>query len=64
MTPNAIDDPARLLSKSRRRRQLLDGLPQALRPATLDDAHAIQEATATQLADSIAGWKISACRTT
>jgi 2-keto-4-pentenoate hydratase len=60
MTPNAIDDAARLLSESRRTRQLLDGLPEALRPATLNDAHAIQEATATHLSDSIAGWKVSA----
>ena len=60
MTPNAIADAARVLSESRRSRQLLDALPAAIRPATLEDAHAIQEATAAQLADSIAGWKVSA----
>jgi 2-keto-4-pentenoate hydratase len=60
MTPHAIDGAARMLSESRRSRQLLDALPDALRPATLEDAHAIQEATATQLAESIAGWKVSA----
>ena len=60
MTPDAITDAARILSESRRSRQLLDALPEAFRPATLDDAHAIQEATAVQLADAIAGWKVSA----
>ncbi len=60
MTPDAIVDAARVLSQSRRSRQLLDALPEAFRPATLDDAHAIQEATAAQLAESIAGWKVSA----
>jgi len=60
MTPDAIAGAATILSDSRRHRQLLDALPEALRPATLDDAHAIQEATAAQLADSIAGWKVSA----
>ncbi len=60
MTPHAIDGAARMLSESRRSQQLLDALPEAFRPATLDDAHAIQEATAAQLAESIAGWKVSA----
>jgi 2-keto-4-pentenoate hydratase len=60
MTPHTIAGAARILSESRRSRQLLDALPDAFRPATLDDAHAIQEATAVQLAESIAGWKVSA----
>lgn len=60
MTPHAIDGAARMLSESRRSRQLLDALPDTLRPVTLDDAHAIQEATATHLAESIVGWKVSA----
>lgn len=60
MTPEAIAGAARILTESRRRGQLLDALPAALRPETLDDAHAIQEATATQLAEAIAGWKVSA----
>ena len=60
MTPDAIADAARILSESRRSRRLLDALPEASRPATLDDAHAIQEATARQLAEAIVGWKVSA----
>ncbi len=60
MTPDAIAGAAKILSESRRSRRLLDGLPDALRPATLDDAHAIQEATALQLTESIDGWKVSA----
>jgi 2-keto-4-pentenoate hydratase len=60
VTPEAIVGAARVLSESRRNRQLLDALPEAYRPATLDDAHAIQEATAVQLTESIGGWKVSA----
>jgi 2-keto-4-pentenoate hydratase len=60
MTPDAIAGAARILSESRRSRHLLDALPESLRPATLDDAHAIQEATAAHLDDGIAGWKVAA----
>ncbi len=60
MTPEAIVGAARVLSESRRSRKLLDALPEEYRPATLDDAHAIQEATAAQLTEAIGGWKVSA----
>ena len=60
MNPDAIAGAARVLSESRRSRVLLDALPDAFRPMTLDDAHAIQELTATQLDEPIAGWKVSA----
>jgi 2-keto-4-pentenoate hydratase len=60
MTPTAIAGAAQMLSESRRLRQPLDALPEALRPVTLDDAHAIQEATALHLTESIGGWKVSA----
>src|SRR5438067_2119212 len=38
MTPQAIDGAARMLTESRRSQQLLDALPEAFRPATLDEA--------------------------
>jgi len=60
MTPDAIDHAAGLLADARRNGQRLDALPESCRPATLADAHAIQEATALRLGDAIAGWKVGA----
>jgi 2-keto-4-pentenoate hydratase len=60
MTPDAIDQAAALLADARRNGQRLDALPESCRPATLDDAHALQEATALRLGEAIAGWKVGA----
>jgi 2-keto-4-pentenoate hydratase len=60
MTPDAIDQAAGLLADARRNGQRLDALPEPCRPVTLDDAHAIQEATALRLDEVIAGWKVGA----
>ena len=60
MTPDAIDQAARLLAEARRNGQRLDALPESCRPATLADAHAIQEATALRLGEAIAGRKVGA----
>ena len=60
MTPGAIEEAARRLSEARRSRQLLDALPESCRPGTLDDAHAIQEATVARLGETVAGWKVGA----
>ena len=60
MTPAAIAVAARLLSAARRSAPQLDALPESCRPATLDDAHAIQEAAAAQLGETISGWKVGA----
>ena len=38
----------------------LDALPAELRPATLAEGHAIQDAFATQWGAPVAGWKIGA----
>jgi len=58
MTPDAIDQAAGLLADARRNGQRLEALPESCRPATLDDAHAIQQATALRLGEAIAGWKV------
>jgi 2-keto-4-pentenoate hydratase len=60
MTPDAIDQAARLLADARRDGRRLDALPESCRPATLADAHGIQEATALRLGEAIAGWKVGA----
>ncbi len=59
MTPDAIDQAVRLLADARRGGPRLDALPESCRPATLGDAHAIQEAIAVRLGEGIAGWKVS-----
>ena len=58
MNSDAIEEAARLFIEARRTGQLLDGLPAHCRPATLDDAHAIQDATVAGLGESVAGWKV------
>jgi 2-keto-4-pentenoate hydratase len=58
MNTSANQEAARLLIEARRTGNLLDALPASCRPQTLDDAHAIQEATIAGLGESVAGWKI------
>jgi 2-keto-4-pentenoate hydratase len=58
MTPLAIQQAARLLAEARRSGVLLDGLPASCRPADVDDAHAIQDATLVALNETVAGWKV------
>ena len=48
-----------MLSEARQRGQPLAELPVAYRPTTVDQAHAIQMATAAFLHDTIAGWKVA-----
>ena len=58
MNRDAIQEAAGLLIGARRTGQLLDGLPAHCRPGTVDDAHAIQDATVAGLGESVAGWKV------
>jgi len=60
MTPDALDGAVRALVDARRTHRLLAGLPTGTRPASVDDAHAIQQATAEALGDAVAGWKVLA----
>jgi len=59
MKREAIDEAARLLIGARATGQLLAALPDSCHPATLDDAHAIQDAVAAALGERIAGWKVA-----
>ncbi len=58
MDREAIQQAAALLIGARRTGALLDGLPVACRPQTLEQAHAIQDATVAALGDAVAGWKV------
>jgi 2-keto-4-pentenoate hydratase len=59
MTPLAIQQAASLLAQARRSGVLLDGFPASCRPANIDDAHAIQDATLVALNETVAGWKVA-----
>lgn len=52
-------DAARLLARARQSGPPLPALPAHLQPATLDQAHAIQEATAARLGEEVVGWKVA-----
>lgn len=58
MNRAAIEEAAALLVRARSGPRLAR-LPESCRPATVEDAHAIQEAAAAQLGESISGWKIA-----
>ena len=60
MTPDAIADAAKVLTRSPREPRLLDALPEACRPVTLDEAHAIQDGDRARLGEAIGGWKVGA----
>ena len=55
-----IDKAAALLVQARRDMVPLNGLPDALKPTTVDDGHAIQDATSKGLGKLIGGFKAMA----
>jgi 2-keto-4-pentenoate hydratase len=54
----AIDAAVRALVAARRTGRLLEALPPTSRPGSVDEAHAIQDATVIELGDAVAGWKV------
>jgi 2-keto-4-pentenoate hydratase len=59
MDKQAIAHAARLLVEARRTGRLLASLPEACRPLTVADAHAIQSETSARLGEPIVGWKVA-----
>ena len=59
MDQRAVAQAAQLLVAARRTGRLLDALPAACKPQTLEDAFAIQDATLAALGETVAGWKVS-----
>lgn len=57
MTPSQIDQAAALLADARRAQNRVDLLPVACRPATPEDAHAIQDAVTTALGKPVGAFK-------
>lgn len=58
MKGTAIEEAAGLLVRARSGPRLAR-LPESCHPATVEEAHAIQEAAAAQLGETIAGWKVA-----
>jgi 2-keto-4-pentenoate hydratase len=59
MSPEAIADAAQVLATARRAGTTIDRLPEALRPATPQDALAIQRRVTALLGVAVGGWKCS-----
>jgi len=57
MNKQQIDRAASILVQARRDMMPLDGLPRELKPASVDEAHAIQDAVSHQLGKLIGGFK-------
>ena len=60
MTPGAIAEAVDMFCEARASGPTIEALPQACRPATLAEAHAIQTATVVRLGETISGWKVGA----
>ena len=60
MDQASIQQAGELFAASRRNGQRIASLPPGCRPVTVDDVHAIQQATILALGERIAGWKVSA----
>jgi 2-keto-4-pentenoate hydratase len=60
MDKDQIEQSAALLTEARRSMRPIDGLPEALRPASVTDAHAIQDATTVGLGKPVGAFKVMA----
>ena len=60
MDKDQIEQAAKLLVQARRSMEPIDGLPEALRPANVTDAHAIQDATTAGLGKTVGAFKAMA----
>ena len=60
MNKQQIEHAAHILVQARRDMKPLSGLPDALKPSTIEEAHAIQDAVSRELGQLIAGFKAMA----
>lgn len=60
LSTQAIIAAADILIAARREQRQLDALPEAMRPTTLADGYAIQDAVRERFGDLVAGWKTGA----
>lgn len=59
MDRSAIDALAQYMADARLAGRLLSTMPNGIMPRTVADAHAVQDALADRLGETVAGWKIS-----
>jgi 2-keto-4-pentenoate hydratase len=59
MQPEALNAAVAALVQARRSRCRIASLPPGSSPATLAEAHAVQDATVMALGDRVAGWKVA-----
>jgi len=59
MDAHATAEAVALLVGARRTGKKPESLPESCRPRTVDEAHAIQDAVATELGEAVAGWKVA-----
>ena len=59
MDHSAIQAAARTLVEARRGGRRIAALPASVRPRTVADAHAIQDASVIALGETVRGWKVS-----
>ena len=59
MDEEAVRKAAGLLAKAQRTGVLLERLPEGCHPATIAEAHAIQDAVVALLGQPVAGWKVA-----
>lgn len=60
MDQKKIEEAARHLVEARQSGVLLDALPPSCRPASVEEAHAIQDAVTTRLGERVGAWKVNA----
>jgi len=58
MDNERVDEAVRALVDARKTGRLLETLPAGSRPASIEEAHAIQDATVAFLGDAVVGWKV------
>ena len=60
MEQRFIEEAARLLVAARESGRKIGGLPKTCQPATLKEAHAIQDQAVALLGEAVVGWKVGA----
>lgn len=60
MSPERASEAARILLDARRENRTIDALPEACRPATVDEGYAVQDALVLLSSARVVGWKLGA----
>ncbi|MFT3774341.1 MAG: hypothetical protein QM820_53960 [Minicystis sp.] len=58
MTPDQVNEAARVLLDARRENKTIDAIPEACRPRTVDEGYAVQDALVALSGARVVGWKL------